>query len=210
MLLESADGSAWLVGCEETMNQTKKIILAITGATGMLYVVELLGLLQQQSIEVHAIISDSGCKVLDLELGKKTAELQGVSHWFAIGDFTAPMASGSCRYDAMIVLPCTVGTLGAVAAGFSGNLIHRAADVSLKERRPLLLAVRETPFNRTHIVNMMTVHDAGAIICPPMGSFYNKPKDLQEMARNFAARVCDQIGIETTGLKRWEGIEDAG
>ncbi len=176
----------------------------------MLYVPELLSLLRQEGIEVHGIISEAGRKVLRLELGIEPADLKGVARWFESNDFTAPMASGSCRYRAMVILPCTVGTLGAIAAGISANLIHRAADVSLKERRPLLLAVRETPFNRTHLANMMTVHEAGGIICPPMGSFYNKPKDLQEMARNFAGRLCDQIGIETSGVKRWKGIEDVG
>lgn len=192
------------------MKQKKKIILAITGATGMLYVVEILYLLQQAKVEVHGIISGAGRKVLGIELGIEPAELQGIVRWFAVDDFTAPMASGSCRYDAMIILPCTVGTLGAIAGGFSGNLIHRAADVSLKERRPLVLAVRETPLNRTHLTNMIAVHDAGGIICPPMGSFYNNPKDLSEMARNFAGRICDQVGIETTGVKRWKGIENVG
>lgn len=138
----------------------------------MLYVTALLDLLADQDVEVDAIISDSGKKVLRLEQDMAPDDLPGVSRWFASGDFTAPPASGSARYDAMIILPCTVGTLGAIAAGFSGNLIHRAADVTLKERRPLILAVRETPLNRTHLNNMLTLHDAGATICPPMPSFY--------------------------------------
>ncbi|NOQ47094.1 MAG: UbiX family flavin prenyltransferase [Desulfobulbaceae bacterium] len=187
------------------MAEPKRVILAITGATGMLYVTELLSLLTHHGVEVHGIISDAGRKVLSLEQGLEHEKLPGISRWFNIADFTAPVASGSSRYDAMIVLPCTVGTLGAIAGGISGNLIHRAADVTLKERRPLLLAVRETPLNRTHLNNMLTAHDAGAVICPPIPSFYTHPADLQEMARNFAGRLCDQIGIHVD-VKRWKGM----
>lgn len=185
------------------MKPAERIILAITGATGMLYLEPLLSLLGEREVTVHAIISDAGRQVLQLELGKQPEDLPHIEGWYACDDFTAPMASGSSLYDAMIILPCTTGTLGAIAAGYSGNLIHRAADVSLKERRPLLLAVRETPFNRTHLTNMLRLHEAGAIIFPPMPSFYQKPRDLKEMASNFAGRLCDQIGIHISGLKRW-------
>jgi 4-hydroxy-3-polyprenylbenzoate decarboxylase len=105
----------------------------------------------------------------------------------------------------MVILPCTTGTLGAIAGGYSGNLIHRAADVSLKERRPLVLAVRETPLNRTHLTNMLALLDAGAVICPPMPSFYLRPADFEAMARQFAGRICDQIGLHVPGLPRWGG-----
>ena len=184
----------------------ERIILAITGATGMLYVRAFLALLAEQEVAVDAIISDSGRKVLQLEQDMDGQALPGIDNWYAVDDFTAPMASGSTRYDAMVILPCTTGTLGGIAAGFSANLIHRAADVTLKERRPLLLAVRETPLNRTHLSNMLTLHDAGAIICPPMPSFYLKPADLEAMARQFAARICDQIGIYLPDIPRWQGI----
>jgi 4-hydroxy-3-polyprenylbenzoate decarboxylase len=186
--------------------QPQHIILAITGATGMLYVTSLLDLLADQDVTVDAIISNSGRKVLRLEQDMAPEELPGISRWFAAGDFTAPPASGSARYDAMVILPCTVGTLGAIASGFSGNLIHRAADVTLKERRPLILAVRETPLNRTHLHNMLTLHDAGATICPAMPSFYLHPPDLQTMARQFASRICDQIGLHMEGVSRWQGV----
>ncbi len=187
---------------------SERIILAITGATGMLYVRAFLALLAEQEVAVDAIISDSGRKVLQLEQDMDAQALPGIDNWYAVDDFTAPMASGSARYDAMVILPCTTGTLGGIAAGFSANLIHRAADVTLKERRPLLLAVRETPLNRTHLSNMLTLHDAGAIICPPMPSFYLKPVDLEAMARQFAARICDQIGIYLPDIPRWQGVRN--
>jgi 4-hydroxy-3-polyprenylbenzoate decarboxylase len=107
----------------------------------------------------------------------------------------------------MVILPCTMGTLGAIATGGGRNLIHRAADVTLKECRPLVLAPRETPLGRIHLQNMLALHEAGAIICPPMPSFYQQPRDLNEMARNFAGRICDQLGIHVADLPRWQGNE---
>jgi 4-hydroxy-3-polyprenylbenzoate decarboxylase len=183
-----------------------RVIVAITGATGMLYVRPLLELLQDRQIDVDAIISDCGKKVLQLEQDTLPEDLPGICSWFPVDDFTAPPASGSACYDAMVILPCTTGTLGAIAGGYSGNLIHRAADVMLKERRTLVLAVRETPLNRTHLTNMLALHDAGAVICPPMPSFYLQPADLDAMARQFAGRICDQIGVDVPDLPRWQGV----
>ena len=185
------------------MQHLERITLAITGATGMVYVPPFLEILRQANVTVHAIISDAGCKVLKIESGMEPGDLAGIERWFAIDEFTAPVASGSSMYDAMVVLPCTMGTLGAIANGYSGNLIHRAADVTLKERRPLILAVRETPLNRTHLTNMLKLHDAGATIFPPMPSFYHKPESIEEMAIQYAGRLCDQLGIPAPNLKRW-------
>ena len=186
--------------------KSRRIILAITGASGMLYVTAFLELLGKQGVEVDAIISNCGRKVLKLEKRMQPEDLPAVSRWFAVDDFTAPVASGSSCYDAMVILPCTTGTMGAIAGGYSGNLIHRAADVSLKERRPLILAVRETPLNRTHLTNMLALLDAGAVICPPMPSFYLLPVDLDTMARQFAGRICDQIGLHVPDFPRWHGV----
>lgn len=187
------------------MKKTELIILAVTGATGMLYVPSFLKILSEHKVRVHGLISDAGRMVLQLELGLEPTALPGVERWFAVDDFTAPVASGSSLYDAMVILPCTVGTMGAVAGGYCGNLIHRAADVTLKERRPLILAVRETPLNRTHLRNMLTLNEAGAVIFPPMPSFYHKPETLDDLANHFAGRLCDHLGIRETGLKRWGG-----
>ena len=187
-----------MAGCQ-------RIILGITGATGMLYIPALLELLATQSIEVHGIVSDAGRKVLDFELGMTPEQLPQVSRWFAADDFFAPPASGSARYDAMVVLPCSMGSLAAIASGHCANLLHRCADVTLKERRPLLLAVRETPLNRTHLHNMLAAHEAGAVICPPMPSFYHHPQGLNDLARHFAARLCDllDIPVASTAIHRW-------
>ena len=189
----------------------RKIILAITGASGSLYAVRFLKSLQQADVEIDAIISNAGRLVLQHELGLTPDDLQKyVARWHAVNDLAAPVASGSSRFDAMIVLPCTMGSLGAIANGIAKNLIHRAADVMLKEKKPLLLAVRETPLNRIHLENMLKVHDAGATLCPPMPSFYHHPESLEEMATFFAGRLADLIEIEVAGLKRWQGIQKPG
>ena len=184
-----------------------KIILAITGASGSIYAFEFLKLMQDIDVEVHGIISKAGRLVMQHELGLTPDDLGDyVKNWYGIDDFTAPMSSGSSRFDSMVVLPCTMGSLGAIANGLSRNLIHRAADVMLKEARPLLLAVRETPFNRVHLQNMLKVQEAGAIVCPPMPSFYHHPENLTEMAGFFANRVGDLLGLEMPNQKRWQGI----
>lgn len=186
-----------------------RIILAITGASGSLYALEFLRLLAELEVEVHAIISEAGEQVLRLELGLGREELAPcVAQWHDIKNFAAAPASGSSPFAGMAILPCSMGTLAAVAGGLSHNLIHRAADVTLKERRPLVLAVRETPLNRTHLANMLKVHDAGATICPAMPSFYQQPADLAAMARNFAGRVAEQLGIAVPGLVRWPGTAE--
>ncbi|MFN2355650.1 MAG: UbiX family flavin prenyltransferase [Desulfopila sp.] len=188
-----------------TRSKKRKILLAITGASGMLFVPPFIDLLAatDEDIVLHGICSESGENVLKHELALHPAQLQAVSKWFGINDFNAAPASGSSGYDAMVILPCTMGTLGAIAAGLSQNLIHRAADVVLKERKNLILAVRETPFNRTHLHNMLTAHDAGALICPPMPGFYLKPKDLEEAALTYCWRLADHLGITVARRKRW-------
>jgi 4-hydroxy-3-polyprenylbenzoate decarboxylase len=121
----------------------------------------------------------------------------------AEADIGASIASGSYPAGAMVVLPCSMGTLAAIAAGLASNLIHRAADVTLKERRPLILCVRETPFNRIHLRNMQLASDAGAVIFPAIPTFYNKPQDTTEMARNFVHRVLAHIGLPQPGAYEW-------
>ncbi len=182
-----------------------RILIGITGATGMLYVPSLLQYLEQLQVEVHAVISDAGAQVLQLELGITPQELSGIAQWFRFDNFAALPASGSVLYDGMVILPCTMGTLAAISTGVCGNLIHRAADVSLKEKRKLILAVRETPLNRNHLENMLKAHDAGATICPLMPTFYNKPTSFQEMADNYTGRICDLLGYQGHVYTRWHG-----
>ncbi len=183
----------------------KRMILAITGASGSLYAVEFFNIMAGLGVEVDALISSAGEKVLQIELGMDKGDCCNVHRWYDADDFTAPMASGSSRYDGMAVLPCSMGTLGAIACGQSRNLLHRAADVMLKERRPLVLAVRETPFNGVHLKNMLTAHEAGAIICPAMPAFYHRPVGINDLAHDFAVRVAALLGVEDPAMRRWEG-----
>jgi flavin prenyltransferase len=183
--------------------ESRKYLVAITGASGMLFLHPFLKVLDGHV--VHGICSEAGRKVLMFEEEKAPEDLPVVSRWFDVHDFTAPPASGSSGYDGMIILPCSMGTLAAIACGLSVNLIHRAADVLLKERKKLILAVRETPFNRNHLQNMLQAHDAGAIICPPMPGFYLKPQSLEEAAETYAWRLADQIGLEVAKRKSWGG-----
>ncbi len=186
----------------------KKIILGITGASGSLYALEFLKLLKNiDELEVHLVLSEAGEQVFALELGMRGEQLAPlVACRYNIRDFAAPFSSGSALFAGMAVLPCSMGSLAAIAGGLSNNLIHRAADVTLKERRPLVLAVRETPLNRTHLSNMLKVHEAGGIICPAMPGFYHGPRNLEDLARTFAGRVAEQLGLIIPNLPRWQGI----
>jgi len=184
----------------------QRIILGITGASGSLYALEFLKLMGELGIEVHLVLSEAGQQVMQLELGLGADQLAPlVARRYDIRDFAAPFSSGSAVFAGMAILPCSMGTLAAVAGGLSNNLIQRAADVTLKERRPLVLAVRETPLNRTHISNMLKVHEAGGIICPAMPSFYHGPRSLEDLARAFAGRVAEQLGLNVPDLPRWPG-----
>jgi len=181
-----------------------KLLIGVTGASGMIFLKAFAELCRQQDdLVVHGICSDAGRDVSKMELGHGVEELQGIDQWFGPDDFFAPPASGSADYGAMVILPCSMGTLGAISSGLSINLIHRAADVLLKERKKVVLGVRETPLNRTHLSNMLKVHDAGAVICPPMPSYYFRPKTLDEAAISYGWRVMDQLGIQVSERKRW-------
>lgn len=187
-----------------TISEKHKLLLGITGASGMLFLRSFLETLAGLDVEVHGICSVSGKNVLKTEQGLLPEQLPLVTRWFDQGDLAAPPASGSSDYSAMVILPCTMGTLAAIAGGLSINLIHRAADVMLKEKRRLVLAVRETPFNRTHLKNMLSVHDSGAIICPTMPSYYLQPKTLEQAAESYSWRLADQIGLNIPNRKRWK------
>ncbi len=190
----------------KSLHEKNKILLGITGASGMLFVTSFLDSIAGLDLIVHGVCSASGRNVLKMEQNLEPEELPGVSHWFDHEDLSAPPASGSSDYTSMVILPCTMGSLAAIAGGLSLNLIHRAADVMLKERRRVVLAVRETPFNRTHLKNMLTVHDAGAVICPTMPSYYLCPETLAEAAQTYSWRLADQLGLDIPERKRWSDL----
>ncbi len=176
----------------------RKIAIAVTGASGSVYAKVLLDKLvklQSQIKEVSVVMSDNAKNVWKLELQNESYKDYNF-RFYNKDDFTAPFASGSARYDTLIVCPCSMGTLGRIASGISNDLTTRAADVILKERRKLILVVRDTPFNLIHINNMKTVTEAGGIICPANPSFYSMPKTLEDIAATVINRVIDLAGLE--------------
>ncbi len=182
----------------------RKIAIALTGASGSVYAKVLLdkmAALKSQWSEVGIVMSDNAKEVWRHELGN-TAYQQYDFKFFDKHDFNAPFASGSAGYDTLVICPCSMGTLGRIASGVSNDLITRAADVVLKERRKLVLVVREAPYNLIHINNMKTVTEAGGIICPATPSFYSLPKTIEEVAATVVNRVIDLMGFEDESY-RW-------
>ncbi|MBK0379572.1 UbiX family flavin prenyltransferase [Mucilaginibacter segetis] len=185
----------------------KKIVVAITGASGAIYAKLLLDKLQQlheQIAEVAVVMSDNAKQVWEFELDN-AGHANYPYKQYAKNDFMAPFASGSAKFDTMIIVPCSMGTLGRIASGVSDDLISRAADVILKERRRLVLVARDTPLNLIHIRNMKKVTEAGGIICPAIPSYYSKPKTIEELAMTVVNRIIDLIGLDNESY-RWEGI----
>lgn len=184
----------------------KNLIVAVTGASGAIYAQRLLRALPRDQFDIFLVSSDAGRLVYELEIGRPLAEdVPPGTRSFPESDFTAPFASGSFPCAGMAVVPCSMGTLGAIAAGLSRNLVHRAADVCLKERRPLVLVPRETPLGRIHLENMLRAHEAGATILPAMPGFYHRPGSVEEIADFIVARILDRLGIEHSLVPPWEG-----
>jgi 4-hydroxy-3-polyprenylbenzoate decarboxylase len=182
----------------------KKIVVAVTGASGSVYAKLLLQQLQKlesQIADVAVVMSNNAKQVWELELGDDTYK-QFPFKFYDKSDFMAPFASGSARYDTMVIIPCSMGTLGRIAGGISDDLVTRAADVILKERRRLILVARDTPLNLIHLRNMQTVTEAGGIICPAVPSFYSKPTTVEEVAMTVVNRVINLIGLEHESY-RW-------
>lgn len=188
-------------------NPKKRIVVAITGATGALYAIRTLHWLRQvPAVETHVIISPAGLLNLQHELSMSRAELMelaDVVHNFK--DIGATVASGSFKTDGMIIVPCSMRTLAAVAHGLADNLITRAADVVLKERRRLVMVVRETPFNLAHLRNMTAVTEMGAVVFPPLPAFYFQPKTITELVDHSVIRMIEHLGIELDG-PAWAGL----
>jgi 4-hydroxy-3-polyprenylbenzoate decarboxylase len=188
----------------------RRLIVAITGATGAVYGVRLLERLRAiPGVETHLVISDAASLTLHQEVGLQRRDVEALAHVVHKNrEIGASIASGSFQTDGMVIAPCSMKTLAAVAHGLSDNLIARAADVILKERRRLVLMVRETPFNLAHLRNMTAVTEMGGIVFPPLPSFYNKPGSIDEMVDHTVARVIDLFGIENDLAPRWAGMKD--
>jgi 4-hydroxy-3-polyprenylbenzoate decarboxylase len=190
-------------------------IVAVTGASGSLYAVRLLKVLIEQGREPYVVVSPAGKQVLGVELGSGNLKDHiGSSGWREedVRDFASPLASGSFPTSGMVIIPCSTGTLGSVAHGISSNLIHRAAEVTLKERRQLIVVPRETPISTITLQNMLTLSQAGVHVVPANPGFYHAPKQIDDLVDFMVARVLDLMKIPHQLSKRWTGlpvIEDA-
>ena len=184
----------------------KRVVVGITGATGVIYGVRLLERLREAGVETHLIISRWGARTLLHEAGRSREQVEALaSVVYAPNDMGAAISSGSFPTTGMIVALCSARTLAAIAHGFDDNLIHRAADVALKERRKLVLSVREAPLSDIHLENMLKLSRMGAVILPPMPAFYYHPQTIDDLIDHTVARILDQLAIEIPGVPRWSG-----
>ena len=192
-----------------------EVVVAITGASGAAYATRLLDVLLRAHLRVHLVISPAGAQVLWTELGLR-CELENFDHrsldlpqgterliYHHYLDYSASIASGSFKTSGMVICPCSMGTLAGVANGLSTNLIQRAADVHLKERRKLIVVPRETPLGSIQLENMKRIADAGGVVLPAMPGFYHQPKSIEELVDFVVARICDQLGVDVDLVRRW-------
>ena len=195
------------------MEQTKptRLIVGITGATGTIFGVRILQMLHGSGVETHLVVSKWAGRTLAHETAYSLKEIQGLAtQSYGSGDQGAAISSGSFVTLGMVIAPCSMRTLAAIAHGLGDNLIHRAADVVLKERRKLVLVVRESPFNEIHLENMLKLARMGVVILPPMPAFYNHPQSLDDMVNHIAMRVIDQFDIHLDVMNRWDGVLQHG
>ena len=184
-----------------------RVIVGISGASGSVYGLRLIEKLRERpETEIHLILSRAGEKTLYMETGKRAADLKAFAHhWHPIDNVGASLASGSYLTDAMVIAPCSIHTMSAIAAGITDSLMTRAADVILKERRKLILMVRETPLHLGHLRTMAALAEIGAIIAPPMPAFYHKPQSVVDLVDQSVDRVLDLLGLPDPQMRRWEG-----
>jgi flavin prenyltransferase len=191
------------------MTDNQRIVVGISGASGVIYGVRLLQILRDLPLEVHLVMSKSAEVTLAYETDLKVAQVRALAHHnHNIGDMAASLSSGSFKTLGMIVAPCSVRSVAEMASGVTTSLLTRAADVILKERRRLVLMVRETPLHLGHLRNLAALSEMGAIIAPPLPAFYNRPKTLEDVIDHSIGRVLDLFGLDTGKVKRWG--EEAG
>ena len=184
----------------------KRIVIGISGASGVIYGIEMLRLLAGMDIETHLIISESGKKIIEIETDYRINSVEGMaSYTYSNMDLDAPIASGSFLTDGMVVVPCTIKTLSGIANSYSDNLLIRSADVTLKEKRKLVLVVRETPLHKGHLKLMTAAADIGSYILPPIPSFYHQPVTIEDIIHQTIGKILDYLDIEHNLFKRWEG-----
>ncbi|MEX2263129.1 MAG: UbiX family flavin prenyltransferase [Bryobacteraceae bacterium] len=184
-----------------------KIIIALCGASGSIYGLRLIEKLRRKDdVEIHLIVTRAGEKTLFLETGRLAADVKAMAHYYhPLEDISSRLASGSFVSSGMVVAPCSIHTMSAIAAGISSNLVTRAADVTLKERRPLILMVRETPFHLGHLRTMVSLTEMGAIIAPPIPAFYHQPETIMDLVDHSVDRVMDLLKLPAENARRWDG-----
>ncbi len=181
-----------------------EFVVGISGASGVGYGIRLLQVLQGSVI--HLVITDSARKIIEVETNFSPEDVEDLAdHVYAEDDFTAPIASGSYRFDAMVIIPCSMKTLAGVASGMSDNLIGRSAEICLKDRRKLVMVPRETPLSLIQLRNMVSVTEAGAVVLPACPAFYSRPQNLEDLIDVLVGRVLDSIGVENNLYPRWKG-----
>lgn len=181
-----------------------RVVVGISGASGGILGLRLLESLRKLGVETHVVLTSAAERLLKVEHGVSREDVARLAHrLYDIGDLSAPIASGSFRVEGMVVAPCSMKTLSGIAHGYSDNLLLRAADVALKERRRLVLVVRETPLSVVHLRNMLMAAEAGAIILPPVLSFYHRPRSVEDLIYFVVGRVLDALGLEHSLYKRW-------
>jgi len=185
-----------------------RLVVAITGASGVVYGKRLVEVLHKKKMETHLIVSRAAEKVVEHELAMSEKDLERLAtHVYDVDDLTAPLMSGSFKTDGMIIIPCTMKTLAGIAHGFADNLILRAADVALKEKRRLVVVPRETPLSVVHLRNMLEVARLGVFVVPAMPAFYYKPEKIDDLVDFVVGRVLDCLGVEHSLFKRWSGMK---
>jgi flavin prenyltransferase len=187
----------------------KRIVVAITGASGVIYGIRLLEVLKGLKVESHLILSEAAKKNIEMETGVDVATVERLgSRVYSYHDLAAPLSSGSFKTDGMVIIPCSIKTLSGVANSYDNDLIVRAADVALKERRRLILVVRETPLHKGHLDLMSRVADVGGIILPPIPAFYHGPTKIEDLIDHSVGKILDLMDIEHSLFKRWEGVSE--
>jgi len=185
-----------------------RLIVAITGASGVVYGKRLLEVLRDKGVETHLVVSKAAERVIKHELEITREDLEKLAdHTYDVDDLTAPLVSGSFKTDGMIVIPCSMKTLAGIAHGYSDNLLLRAADVALKERRKLILVPRETPLSVVHLQNMLELARQGVVMVPAMPAYYHKPKNVDGLVDYVVGKVLDCLGIDHALFERWSGAE---
>ncbi|KAF9024269.1 Phenylacrylic acid decarboxylase [Hymenopellis radicata] len=191
-----------------TNPRPRRLVIGVTGATGSIFAIRMLQILKSLDVETHLIMSKWAVTTMKYETSMSEDAVRGLaSHNYTFKDMSAPPSSGSFLHDGMIIVPCSMKTLAAVRVGYCDDLVSRAADVCLKERRRLMVVPRETPLSEIHLENMLYLCKAGATVFPPVPAFYTRPESIKELVDQSVGRMLDSFGIHTDGFTRWSGFE---